>query len=683
MSAIASKLDARFPELQDSCALLAPASVAASPLEQLQRRRTATTLHALLGAGKLAGFRPPSLRSPLLGAAGACLGLALYVGLNQLAPATTGNTQVVSLENTVLTQHSAGAIVEARTLVEPPAYTGLTASQQSLHIEAPELSQITWQLTLDAPVFGMQMIAARKNYSLFSLDPLPSRRWTLTRTLRETDFYQLRVLTTQDSADADYVLWPEIYNLEVIPDRAPEFSFDYPKDSVTVVNVPKEQQSSLLEVSVQVSDDFGVQHTDLLLTLASGSGENVRFRNERIRLEPVAVDGTQQRYRFSIPVQRYEIEPGDELYWFLESRDNRAPDANIRKSQHFIVRWPQEEIFGLSDAEGMAIKILPEYFRSQRQLIIDTEALLEDRESISTEAFRERSTALAYEQNLLRMRYGRFLGEEDSAMEHGDEHQDKHADPHAGAASEGQTDGQPGGHTEDHAGEDAEHHTDSHLDRDAPIRRFGDASGVVAAAGHQHDSSEHATLFDPATKELLRSALNAMWSAWRDLSVIEPHSSLPYQHTALRCIKEVQQASRIYLQRVGFDAPPLDESRRLSGEQAQKAPPRVSAEKHDSNSQQLKAALDMVANGQPIADSFTSELETLPALRSDHATRVELAKQLRRYRQQPACEDCRRELSAQLYQLLPTPQAEPVLPDILVESGSYSSWLRQRGEKSQ
>ena len=668
-STLCTKLDGRYPELQDSAALLLQREESLGPLAQLQRQRTAATLARLAEAGQLRTLHPPLLRSPLLAAIGACLGLVLYVAMRQLAGADFAPGSVADADSPPGNDRSIGAIVEAVTDIEPPAYTGLPARRQSLNVAAPERSQITWHLRLEAPAFGVQMVAAHKNFSLSSLDPLPSRRWTLTRTLHETDFYQLSLLTNDAAGEgADYVLLPDIYNIEIKPDRPPEFAFDYPRDNVTVVNVAADKQASLLNVSVQVSDDFAVTSTDLMLTLASGSGENVRFRNERIHLKPSSSSEDGMRYRFTIPAQRYDIEPGDELYWHLESRDNRTPDANVQKSQHFIVRWPQEEIFGLSDAEGMAIKILPEYFRSQRQLIIDTEALLEDKAQISTAEFRKRSEGLAYEQNLLRMRYGRFLGEEDSGLEHGGEHGSEH----------------DGEHGDEHRGEaEAEGHTESHAedhDGSSSGQRFGDATGVVAAVGHQHDSSEHATLFDPKTKELLRSALNAMWSAWRDLSVIEPRDSLPDQHAALRYIKEVQQASRIYLQRVGFDAPALDETRRLSGEHKQVAPPKVSAERQDRMRQHLLVLLDALRNGAAVDDGAEVELQQLPALREDSATRVELAKQMRRYRQQPTCADCRRQLASLLYQLLPAAQAEPALPLNQAKNAEYGTWLRNRAQ---
>lgn len=666
-AALCTRLDACFPQLEDSCHLLLENPQALTPLAQLQRQRTERALQALLEQGELKRFGPRSVRSPLLNATGACLGLLVFFTVKQLGTGAVIQVQHEGVVNQPAPQESAATIIEASTRVEPPTYTGLPAYLSTLEIEAPEQSRVTWDVTLNAPADGLQMLAAEELFNFAPVDSLPSSRWQLTRVLSATDFYQLSIVpttavpTAAATETAQPVLLPELHNIEVKADRPPEFSFDYPRDNVTVLDVQGRAQAALLQVSVAVQDDFAITNTDLLLTLASGSGENVRFRNERIKLQPQRAQGMQKHYRFSIPVERYEIEPGDELYWYLEARDNRQPRANVQKSQNFILRWPQEEIFGLSDTEGMAIKVLPEYFRSQRQLIIDTEALLADQQTISEQEFRKRSESLAYEQNLLRMRYGRFLGEEDSTMEHGGEAQ--------GEDHDGEEQGQEG--HGDHGGHEEEHTTN---------QQFGDASGVIAAVGHAHDSSDHATLFDPKTKELLRSALNAMWSAWRDLSVVEPQASLPYQHTALRYIKEVQQASRIYLQRVGFEMPPLDESRRLSGEHDKKTPPVVAGQRDDAERAQLLALLERVQKGEAIDEQAEAALRQLAAVRDDTNTQIALGKNLRRYQQQPDCADCRQQLSALLYALLPSPTARPALPHAKPVVGAFSAWMQKNTE---
>ena len=127
-------------------------------------------------------------------------------------------------------------------------------------------------------------------------------------------------------------------------------------------------------------------------------------------------------------------------------------------------------------------------------------------------ATRERSETIARDQAQLRRRYGQFLGEESSLF---------------------------GGDDHDHEQDGAKH-------------------DVVAEFGHAHDQAENATLFDEATKKVLRRALSAMWDAEKALRAIAPAPALPPEYKALEAIKQLQQADRIYLHKTAF-APPTDQ----------------------------------------------------------------------------------------------------------------------------
>src|SRR5690606_33480196 len=101
----------------------------------------------------------------------------------------------------------------------------------------------------------------------------------------------------------------------------------------------------------------------------------------------------------------------------------------------------------------------------------------------------------------------------------------------------------------------------------APVASgFGEVGDVLEEFGHTHDIAEAATLLDPETREILRGALREMWQSELHLRQAAPRQALPYANRALELIKQVQQAERIYLQRVGTRLPPIDESRRLGGD---------------------------------------------------------------------------------------------------------------------
>ncbi|MCO1333017.1 hypothetical protein MO867_01565 [Microbulbifer sp. OS29] len=653
-------LDQQFPQLQDSSSLLWQRETDLSPVQQLQRKRIDKTLQRLRQDPEKISLGPAHLRSPVTHAFGVCLGLWLFVVGSPFS--VTDKTGVAQQSAAIATTEKL-AIVGAETRIQPPSYTGLAASRQGLLVDVPEQTQVQWSIEFNTPVDGLEMLAESENFIFSPQGEVPSKEWQLQRRITKADFYQLSVQVSDTQE-----LLPEIHNIQVQKDSAPEFVFEAPSLRIDTTY----GHSKTIPVKVVISDDYQVSSADLLVTLASGNGENLRFREERIALASLQpsplINSNNVHYNFSLPLDQFSMEAGDELYWYLEARDNREPSANISKSQHFILRWPQDEIFGLSDSVGMAIKVLPEYFRSQRQLIIDTEALLIEREKLPPEEFRKRSEGLAYEQNLLRMRYGRFLGEEDSEAEHADSTAAQHADEENAE------------HSENHQPPEQDEHQ-AHSEKSAsPFAQrdshFEQTERIAASAGHLHDSSEHATLFDPQTKELLRNALNAMWSSHRDLSVIEPLTSLPHQHRALRFIKEVQQASRIYLQRVGFEAPLLDESRRLSGEREAVAPQTVSSEFEQPERVQLLALMEQLHTGADLDIDFQEQISKIATTQAADI-RLELSKQLRLYQQQPSCTECRQSLNRLLYQLLPIPKAAPSLPLQAEQKSNFSRWLHQ------
>jgi hypothetical protein len=140
---------------------------------------------------------------------------------------------------------------------------------------------------------------------------------------------------------------------------------------------------------------------------------------------------------------------------------------------------------------------------------------------------RERSETIAADQGALRRRYGQFLGEESTLF--------------------GKED-----HDEDDGGGN----------------KGGKQQDVLHEFGHAHDQAENATLFDEATKKVLRRALAAMWDAENALRAITPKTALPPEHKALDAIKELQQSERIYLHKTAFAPPPIKEDKRMTGDMA-------------------------------------------------------------------------------------------------------------------
>jgi hypothetical protein len=90
---------------------------------------------------------------------------------------------------------------------------------------------------------------------------------------------------------------------------------------------------------------------------------------------------------------------------------------------------------------------------------------------------------------------------------------------------------------------------------------------VVEQFMHAHDAEENATRLAQSVKSMLQAALAEMWEAELHLRTHRPETALPYEYRALKWLKEVQQHSRVYVQRVGFEPTPIKvDEKRLRGD---------------------------------------------------------------------------------------------------------------------
>ena len=254
--------------------------------------------------------------------------------------------------------------------------------------------------------------------------------------------------------------------------------------------------------------------------------------------------GSAQHRRFAhrLDLAALGMAEGDDLIVQLEVSDNRRPQAQLTRSPSVILRMSRKPELESAGIEGVVRRVLPAYFRSQRQIILDAEALQKKRHTLASDVFLKQSDAIGVDQRILRLRYGQFLGEE---AEGGPK-----LSPTADAAQG------------EHAPADDDH---GHDTPNTPAPVFGQIDHLLENFGHTHDIAEAATLLDPETRGILKQALDHMWQSELQLRQGQPDRALPFAYKALGYIKQVQQADRIFLARVGPQLPPIDESRRMGG----------------------------------------------------------------------------------------------------------------------
>ncbi|MDH5824433.1 hypothetical protein QFW77_15775 [Luteimonas sp. RD2P54] len=674
------RLDARQRQFEDSAGLLLAGEPSLGPLQRLQRER----LRQRLGEAPAPDLRLPwSRRRNLLAW---LLALPLAAGV-LLWPVPERERAAVRETAAAGGAGAAAPRLVAHTLrIEPPAYTALPARQvDGLEAKAPTGSRLRWALRFSprpaaaALVFhdGARLELARDGDT-----------WRASHVLERATLY--RVVAEGAPARPP----PPLQRLDAIVDRAPRVRVLAPERTLTQMQ-PGQRSWAL---AFQASDDYGVAtEARLRVTLARGTGENISFE-ERGRTLRGAGERTERRFEARLDLAELALAPGEDLVVQLEVRDNRAPRPQSARSPSLILRRPAEPVADVAGLEGLARKVLPAYFRSQRQIIIDAEALLAQRARLDGEAFLARSDRIGVDQRLLRLRYGQFLGEESEGGPRPLPTADADDHAHEDAASTGpvlpiddfgqepragESDGDAGhgedGHdhadggeihqgVEEAAGSSAaagpgDDHDHAGAGAEPGGMVFGRAQDVLAEFGHTHDIPEAATLLDPQTRETLRGALREMWQSELHLRQGAPAEALPYAYRALELIKQVQQADRIYLARVGPELPPIDPSRRLGGERegiARRALPAAAAERDADVPARLWRALGEDAD----AAAETADLAALEAWLRDNEPSLEdplaLVAAIDALRNAPGCDDCRRALRALLWTALaPPPAAVP------------------------
>lgn len=592
---LARQLDARVPALEDSSALLLQLEPARSRLGLAQRERLLARLPGL----SLPDLRPPWPRMAQLASVLAAAALLLILPQWRTAPLP----ETVGVVPSAGVAHGRSVVPSLRGLslrVEPPAYTGLPAE----HSSRPELQAVVgsllhWQLQLEGlqacPDCNLQL--RFHDDSTLPLQSSESGLWQASRRLSEDSYYRIeldgRPMALIDvSGGEDRGPW----RLSAIADQPPRIEVIEPQRTLTVL----EQAQARWPLAFEISDDHGLGQAELLVTLAQGSGEQITVSERRLRLRGEG-DARHQRLTHRIDPAALGFAQGDDLIVRLEVSDRAEPAPQRSRSASYILRWPARRGAEASGVEISVQRAMPAYFRSQRQLIIDTEALIAERynppasqPALAAEPFAERADALGVDQRILRLRYGQFLGEEAEGAPTAElqgrvaglladqAHDDAHADhDHADHAHDAHEHDELGHDEAGHSAPAAAPASDSHADHDHGAEPglgsaqvgFGSAIRVLEEYGHTHDDAEATTLFDPATRALLRRALDAMWQSELALRQAQPRASLPHQYQALELIKQVQQSTRIYLARVGLELPPIDFSRRLSGETAGLARP--------------------------------------------------------------------------------------------------------------
>lgn len=402
-------------------------------------------------------------------------------------------------------------IASSKISIIPPAYTGKgTRQQDRFNMVVEEHATVVWELETSTSVNALQLKLNDKTWLPMQAVDAAKTKWKVQISISQPGFYQMQVNSKLS----------ELYRIEMIKDKPPVIIIKSPTSGMVI----KSGQPRQFILSSILNDDYGLRDARIFATIASGNGEAVKFKEQQITLNNFSSGSRNSQLQQLINCRALGMQPGDELYSFV-----RAIDNNNQQTRSDIMIVTLEDTAQLMSMDGlvMGLDLKPEFFRSQRQIIIEAEQLLKDRDTISVQNFNSKSNDLGIDQQLLRLRYGKFLGEE-SNTEIGRDH-------------------------DDHGNE--------------PAPAFGDANAVLDQFSHKHDIAEDATFFDPETKKQLKATLNEMWKSEAKLRLYKPAEALPFAYNALRLLKDLQQKSRVYVAKTSSKTTPLQpKEKRLTGE---------------------------------------------------------------------------------------------------------------------
>jgi Domain of unknown function (DUF4175) len=489
-------LNHEFTQLEDSAELLLSDYEHLNSLGKLQYMRVSERLQRI-------HFPEPFRNRISFGFLAFLLSAVLSILLLRLEPQRKFNEPEPQI-NFLINNRANPSVKSVEIGIRPPAYTGLAKrNQASMNLQVEENSVVSWQVLMSTGIDSLQL--AFNDSTIGHAQPQNEDHsiWSFTERINTSGYYQLRINGRRS----------ELYSIEVIKDKPPEIVIHAPAPYTVI----EKQSAYSVNIQAGISDDYGIGQAFVQATIASGLGEAVKFRQKRIAFSgKVAVGSRKLELERKLDLTQLQMKPGDELFFYVIASDNQQHQS---RSEMYIVSLPDTGQTSGFEGSLSAQLPIPEYFRSQRQIIIETEQLLKAKKSIDLKTFAERSNSLAVDQKILRLRYGKFLGEESEEKE--------------GIKS----------------------------GNDSAIQNpydFGNQEKLLDRFTDKHDNAGDADFFEPETKKQLRNTLTEMWGAELKLRTADPLDALPFEYRALRMLKDLQQKTRAYAAKTGNrNAPPL------------------------------------------------------------------------------------------------------------------------------
>lgn len=675
----------QYESLEESCQLLLCDSATLSLLQRLQQTRVAANLTALLDeqATAVVPAYPYSkgLWATLLLTIGAML---IWLGTQILFNTTLSPDTGIVNSGLPTNKPSLPRLLFTQVNITPPDYalSKYPAHQQdTLNLRVFIGSQVTWRLRFADP--GQNYFIRFANSKEQAMSKQQTHDFQLTAQINRSSIYQI-------TDEAGTVLG--LYSIEVIPDDKPKIRFISPLSTITELAT---NANPIVQSQVQISDDLGVEKIQIEASIAKGTGEGVKFRDQLFEFDGHQLIAGQSHYFKRWQLVDLGMEPGDELYFSVKVWDNHPPQGQLSRSTTKIIRWledsPQSEL-----SDGTLVNFVPDYFKSQRQIIIETKQLIAEKAQLSNAQFKRTSQLLGQAQSDLKHKYGQFLGDEVDNGAGGHTPQDGVGLPqlHINDGEHGNAKQPLDVVTQQSAG----HQHPEPSSNDLASDKSG-LNAIIIQYGHAHGDTDIGNTGKQNPKALMKRAIANMWQAEAQLLQNAPDLALPFENQALDWLNRAKNAERIYVKRLGFEPPPVSEKRRyqadltdiLSYQRKTQIPPdesdshflAVLLHRMNQNPQSFETSDPLLIT--PATKVLNSMLAERPGL-IDYVVTLEKIKQANSW-QLDHCDQCKERLQAQLWRLLPNAVAAPAsqqrpFSNLSPSIQSYAEFLHQQPKAS-
>ena len=209
------------------------------------------------------------------------------------------------------------------TIIAPNYVRVAKITTENPNVKALVNSSVSWELSFNKKVSEVIMELNGKTQPL----ELTEEGYYIKLQVKESGIYNFRF---KDLNRNTYL--SDLYSIEAVEDEAPK---------VEISGIPQYSyfdfgQENQIQFTTSLIDDYGIDDAYIIATVSKGTGESVKFREEKISFNNEIKKGAKQlQLGKKIRLNDLKMEMGDELYFYVEVFDQNNRNQTEAGVKHF------------------------------------------------------------------------------------------------------------------------------------------------------------------------------------------------------------------------------------------------------------------------------------------------------------------------------------------------------------